>query len=431
MIDPHLLRREPKDVLEALAKRDFHEYTLDELQATVEQHTAISQKANDLRHRRNSLSKEIGQKAASGEDITELKAQASLVSQELHDLVEHERVSQEEWRQLCLSLPNIPLEDTPYGDAEERVVWVKDAHGQEQAVDWVPEATDQHLDHLQVAEDLQQVHMETASMMSGSRFVVLSDGLARLHRALAQFMLEVHTIDHGYTEYQVPSLVLPQALEGTGQLPKFAEDLFRTQDGQYLSPTTEIQLVNLCRDQTIDESDLPLKVTGHSHCFRREAGSYGRDTRGMIRVHEFEKVELVQICTQEQARSALQDMVTEAATILELLQLPHRLLLLKANDMAVSSAQTFDIEVWLPGQAAWREIASLSICTEFQARRTNIRWRDSDRNTSFATTLNGSGVAVGRCFAAVLENHAQIVDGKAVGLNTPDQLRPYLQIRKS
>ena len=362
------------------------------------------------------LSKEIGAAARTGGDVQALKNQVAEAAKGLNKAENELKTVQEDLREIELGLPNLLDEAVPDGADEssnrEIKVW-----GEPRV------AGDAVLDHVALGEALGQMDFAAAARVAGARYTVLLGDLARLHRALIQFMLDMHLNEHGYTEAYVPYIVNAKSLVGTGQLPKFEEDLFAVQSERpsYLVPTAEVPLTNLVAGQIVDEAELPLKYTAHTPCFRSEAGSYGKDTRGMLRQHQFEKVELVQITHPDQSAAALEELTGHAEAVLERLELPYRRVVLCAGDTGFASAMTYDLEVWLPGQNRYREISSCSNCRDFQARRMSARWRGKD-SRGFLHTLNGSGVAAGRALIAVLENYQQ-PDGSIV---IPEALRPWM-----
>ena len=321
-----------------------------------------------------------------------------------------------------LEIPNILDESVPEGSSEEENIEIR-SWGKLPKFDFEPK------DHSELGESNGGIDFESAAKLSGSRFVVMKDGYARLHRALKQFMLDVQTEENGYTEMYVPNIVRSDCLEGTGQLPKFAEDQYKieNEEGLYLIPTAEVPLTNLIRESILEENELPIKMTAHTPCFRQEAGSYGKDTKGMIRQHQFEKVELVHIVKPDESYEALEELTKNAESILQKLKLPYRLMLLCSGDTGFSAAKTYDLEVWLPSQETYREISSCSNCESFQSRRMKARYKNSkSKQTDYPHTLNGSGLAIGRTLIAVLENY-QNEDGS---ITIPDVLRPYMQNRE-
>ncbi|WP_405234699.1 serine--tRNA ligase [Lentisalinibacter salinarum] len=417
MIDPKRLRNEAKAVAANLARRGFRFDAEAFLQAD-EERKRLQVETDELRQERNRSAKSIGQAKAKGEDIQPLLDAV----QDLGDRLEAaenelERV-RGELEALQLGLPNLLDESVPEGDSEDDNVEIR-RWGEPREFSFEPR------DHVAIGEADGQLDFEAASRVSGARFAVMSGGIARLHRALIQFMLDVHTGEHGYREVYVPYLVRGEALLGTGQLPKFGEDLFHIEDERdlYLIPTAEVPVTNLVRERILEADELPLKMAAHTPCFRSEAGSHGKDTRGMIRQHQFEKVELVHIVPPDQSWDALEELVGNAEKILQRLELPYRVVALSAGDTGFSAAKTYDIEVWLPGQSRYREISSCSNCTDFQARRMQARWRNPETGKPEPLhTLNGSGVAAGRALIAVLENYQQ-EDGS---VDVPEPLRPYM-----
>ena len=417
MLDPQLLRNALEDVAVGLARRG---YPLDREQfASLEtQRKTLQTRQQELQNQRNTQSKSIGQAKARGEDIEPLKAEVARIGDELKDVAGELDQVRAALDHLLLDMPNLPADDVPDGRDETDNVELR-RHGEPTRLDFEPR------DHVELGERLGGLDFERAAQMAGSRFAVLSGPLARLHRALAQFMLDLHTREHDYEEVYVPYLVSADAMQGTGQLPKFEEDAFRIDDDppRYLIPTGEVPVTNLVAGQILDAGDLPLKFVAHTPCFRREAGSYGKDTRGMIRQHQFDKVELVRISTPQEAEQELERLTRDAEAVLQALGLPYRTMVLCAGDMGFSARKTYDLEVWMPGQDAWREISSCSHFGDFQARRMQARWRNPDTGKpELVHTINGSGLAVGRTLVAVLENYQQ-QDGSLV---VPDALRPYL-----
>ncbi|MDG6290315.1 serine--tRNA ligase [Glaesserella parasuis] len=427
MIDQNLLRTNLEEVAQILKlKRNFN---LDVARVTSleEQRKALQVKAENLQAERNARSKNIGAAKARGEDISALLAEVDTMGNELDAAkVELDKV-QAEIRELLLNIPNLPADEVPVG---------KDDSENLEVSRWgTPRQFDFEIkDHVTLGEGLGGLDFPAGVKLTGSRFVVMKSGIARLHRALSQFMLDLHTEQHGYVETYVPYLVNHDTLYGTGQLPKFGEDLFHTQplDGQdpnavqkpyALIPTAEVPVTNLVRDEILDEESLPLKLTAHTPCFRSEAGSYGRDTRGLIRMHQFDKVEMVQIVAPEKSMEALEELTGHAEKVLQLLNLPYRKMLLCSGDMGFGSSKTYDLEVWLPAQNAYREISSCSNMWDFQARRMQARCKaKGDKKTRLVHTLNGSGLAVGRTLVAVLENY-QNADGS---ITVPEVLKPYM-----
>ena len=417
MIDPKQLRAAPEAVAANLARRG---YSLDvpALQALEAKRRHWQIESDRLRAERNSHARTVGQAKGRGEDIAPLLARGEALTREVADVDTALAAVQGELDAWQLGLPNLLHESVPEGRDENANVEVR-RWGEPRARSFKPR------DHVDVGEGLGGLDFEAAGRISGARFVVMRGALARLHRVLAQFMLDTHTARHGYTELQVPYLVPAATLIGTGQLPKFEQDLFalRGDSGFYLIPTAEVPVTNLVRDQIVAAETLPLKYIAHTPCFRSEAGAYGRDTRGMIRQHQFDKVELVQITRPDDSYRALEELTAHAGAILQALELPHRVMALCAGDVSFASAKTYDLEVWLPSQGKYREISSCSNCEAFQARRMQARWRNPETGKPEPLhTLNGSGVAVGRALVAILENF-QNEDGS---LTVPAALRPYL-----
>jgi seryl-tRNA synthetase len=370
----------------------------------------------DLQSRRNALAKSIGIAKRAGEATAAAEAEAVAIRDEIDQLTRRATESEAEQRRLLEALPNLLADDVPNGGDETANVTLKQ-HGT------LPSFPFPASQHFELGESLGLMDFDTAARIAGARFTVLRGGLARLERALGQFMIDLHTTAHGYQEIAVPGLVNDATLYGTGQLPKFAEDCFRTTDGRWLIPTAEVPLTNLVAGQIVPQSRLPMRLTALTDCFRSEAGSAGRDTRGMLRQHQFRKVELVSITAPEDSDAEHERMTRCAETVLEKLNLPYRRMLLCAGDTGFAAAKTFDLEVWLPGQQMWREISSCSTCRDFQARRMNARMRDADGKTIRPLhTLNGSGVAVGRALIAVMENY-QTASG---AITIPEALRPYM-----
>ena len=385
--------------------------------ALDETRRAAIARAQAAQERRNALSKEIG-KAMAAKDMPraeELKTEVAVLKDVLGEAEVEEKAAVTELDQALAAVPNMPLAEVPVGSDEhgnvEKARW-----GTPQAFAFAPKQ------HFEIGEDLGLMDFETAAKMSGARFVITRAQMARLERALGQFMLDLHTTEHGYTEINPPLLVKDQTMFGTAQLPKFADDQFRVLPDYWLIPTAEVPMTNIVREAILDEKELPLRFTALTPCFRAEAGAAGRDTRGMIRQHQFWKVELVSITSQEQSLAEHERMTDCAAKVLQKLGLPYRVMTLCTGDMGFGSQKTYDFEVWLPGQNAYREISSCSVCGDFQARRMNARYKGADGKNKFVHTLNGSGVAVGRALVAVLENY-QNDDGS---VTIPDVLRPYM-----
>jgi seryl-tRNA synthetase len=417
MIDPKLLRQSTADVAKNLSRRGF-DFDVDAYLALEERRKSLQVNTENLRNERNSSSKNIGKAKAQEEDIAPLLAAVK----DLGDRLEQNEVALQallfELQSIELGLPNLLDDDVPDGRDEDDNVEVR-RWGEPAEFDF------EARDHIEIGEALGLLEFEAASKISGSRFVIMRAGLARMQRALIQFMLDTHTTEHGYEEAYVPYLVQSQALVGTGQLPKFEEDLFKTTNETpfYLIPTAEVPLTNLARDVIYEADQLPLRYTAHTPCFRSEAGSYGQDTRGMIRQHQFEKVELVQLVAADTSRQALEELTGHAETILQRLELPYRVVSLCSGDVGFGARKTYDLEVWLPGQERYREISSCSNCGDFQARRMQARRRNPDSGKpELIHTLNGSGVAAGRALIAIMENYQQ-ADGS---IRVPAVLRPYM-----
>lgn len=424
MLDPNLLRTEPDAVAEKLARRGF-KLDVETLRSLEERRKVLQVKTENLQAERNSRSKSIGQAKARGEDIEPLRLQVNQLGEDLDAAKTELDALLVEIRDIALTLPNIPDDCVPMGkDDSENVEICR--WGEPRKFDF------EVRDHVTLGEMAKGLDFASAVKLTGARFVVMQGQIARLHRALSQFMLDLHTEQHGYIENYVPYLVNHETLYGTGQLPKFGGDLFHTRpldeeagsSNYALIPTAEVPLTNLVRDEILDEDDLPLKMTAHTPCFRSEAGSYGRDTRGLIRQHQFDKVEMVQIVRPEDSMDALEELTGHAEKVLQLLGLPYRKVLLCSGDIGFGSAKTYDLEVWLPAQDTYREISSCSNMWDFQARRLQARCRSkADKKTRLVHTLNGSGLAVGRTLVAVLENYQQ-ADGR---IEVPEVLRPYMK----
>ncbi len=418
MLDAKLLRSDPDAVARNLARRGF---VLDvaRFRALEERRKAAQVAADEVRGARNAHAKTVGKAKAQGQDIASLVAEGEALARRLEALEAEQTAVQAEFDEVVLGLPNTLHESVPDGRDETANVELR-RWGSPREFSFTP------LDHVAIGEKLGLIDFEAAGRISGARFVVLKGGVARLHRALIQYMLDTHTSRHGYTEVYAPYLVARQALVGTGQLPKFEADLFRVASGDqdlFLIPTAEVPVTNLVRESILEAGKLPRRYVAHTPCFRSEAGSYGKDTRGMIRQHQFEKVELVQIVRPEDSYAALEELTGHAERVLQGLGLPYRVVALCAGDVSFGSAKTYDLEVWLPGQQTYREISSCSNCEAFQARRMQARWRNpSAGKPEPVHTLNGSGVAVGLALVAVLENYQQ-ADGSVV---VPEALRPYM-----
>ncbi|HKJ17305.1 MAG TPA: serine--tRNA ligase [Xanthomonadales bacterium] len=417
MLDPSLLRANAEDVAEKLLTRGY-QLDVSAWKDLDAKRKALQLRVEELQNTRNVSAKSIGQAKARGEDIQPLLDETRNLGEELGKAESEFDVIRQEQAEIAMGIPNLAEEDVPVGKDENDNVEIR-RWGEPTQFDFEP------LDHVDLGDQLAMLDSETAARLAGARFTVLHGPLARLHRALAQFMLDVQTQEHGYKEVYVPYLVNAESMTGTGQLPKFEEDAFASTDDppRYLVPTAEVPMTNFARDQIIDADDLPIRLTSQTPCFRREAGSYGKDTRGMIRQHQFEKVELVQIVRPQDSAEAHEALTGHAETILKKLGLPYRTVVLCTGDMGFAAQKTYDIEVWLPGQGTYREISSCSNCGDFQARRMQARWRDPDTGKPrLVHTLNGSGLAVGRTLIAVMENYQQ-ADGS---IAIPEALQPYM-----
>ncbi|QNM98166.1 serine--tRNA ligase [Chitinimonas koreensis] len=419
MLDIQLLRNDLDAVAARLAERGF-ELDTAAFAALEHERKALQTRTQELQAERNAKSKAIGQAKARGEDAAPILASVAHLGDELKAAEQNLAALQDKINDLLLRIPNLPHESVPAG---------RDESGNVELHRWgTPRTFDFAVkDHVDLGTPL-GLDFETGAKLSGARFTVLRGQIARLHRALAQFMLDIQTNEHGYTEVYTPYIVNPEVLYGTGQLPKFAEDMFRVERGgedshtQYLISTSEISLTNTVRDSLLKAEELPIKLTAHSPCFRSEAGSYGRDTRGMIRQHQFDKVEMVQIVAPERSYETLEEMRQHAENVLQRLGLPYRVVTLCTGDMGFGATKTYDLEVWLPAQDTYREISSVSNCEAFQARRMQARVKNEAGKNELVHTLNGSGLAVGRTLVAVLENY-QNADGS---ITVPEALRPYL-----
>jgi seryl-tRNA synthetase len=430
MLDITLLRRDLPQVLARLQSRKNPQVFLNEAAFTAleNERKTLQTRTEELQAQRNSVSKQIGMLKGKGESADAVMAEVGQLKTELDASAVRLDALQTELQNLLLAVPNLPQEGVPIG---------ADEHGNVELRRWSPSGTEptplgfEAKDHVALGEPL-GLDFEMGVKLSGSRFTVMKGPMARLHRALAQFMLDVQTQEHGYTECYTPYIVNVDSLRGTGQLPKFEEDLFAAkkggQDGEsdgqalYLIPTSEVPLTNMVRDTVVPEGDLPIKLTAHTPCFRSEAGSHGRDTRGMIRQHQFDKVEMVQIVHPEKSNEALEEMTRHAEAILQKLGLPYRVMALCTGDMGFGAARTHDLEVWLPAQNTYREISSVSNCEAFQSRRMQARFKNAQGKNELVHTLNGSGLAVGRTLVAVLENYQQ-ADGS---VRVPDALQAYM-----
>jgi seryl-tRNA synthetase len=423
MLDPNLLRRDLNSVVAALQERKNPQPFLDvaAYSALEAERKTIQMRTEELQNKRNTLSKSIGLLKAKGDSTDAVMAETGAIKIELETAGARNDAIAAELQGVLMTLPNLPHQSVPVGAGEEDNVELR-RWGTPKTFDFEVK------DHVDVGQPL-GLDADTGAKLSGARFTFMKGQIARMHRALAQFMLDVQTNEHGYTECYTPYIVNREVLEGTGQLPKFEEDMFwvtrggdESQATQYLISTSEISLTNSVREQVLAESDLPIKLTAHSPCFRSEAGSYGRDTKGMIRQHQFDKVEMVQITHPDKSYEALEEMTRHAEAILQKLGLPYRVLALCTGDMGFGAAKTYDLEVWLPAQNTYREISSCSNCEGFQARRMQTRFKNAQGKNELVHTLNGSGLAVGRTLVAVLENY-QNADGS---VTVPEALRPYM-----
>jgi seryl-tRNA synthetase len=419
MLDPNLLRGQLAATAERLQATRGFVLDVPALESLEAERKRLQTRTQELQNLRNTRSKAIGAAKAKGEDVAALMAEVAGFGDELKASEQRLEVLRGELERIAAGVPNLPHESVPHG---------ADEHGNVEQHRWgTPRAFDFPVrDHVALGERGGLLDGEAAAKLSGSRFTVLRGGVARLHRALAQFMLDLHVQQHGYLEVNVPLIVNPESMQGTGQLPKFEEDLFSLQVGEskrYLIPTSEVPLTNLVRGDIVEAAALPLRMTAHSMCFRAEAGSYGRDVKGMIRQHQFEKVELVSVCKPSESNDEHERMTRCAEVVLETLGLPYRRMLLCSGDMGFAAQKTYDLEVWLPSQDTYREISSCSNCGDFQARRMQARWRNPETGKpELLHTLNGSGVAVGRALIAVMENY-QNADGS---IEVPAALQPYM-----
>ncbi len=420
MLDPALLRSRLAETAARLKETRGYELDVPAIESLETQRKQLATETQELQNLRNTRSKAIGQAKAKGEDVAPLMAEVAGIGDKLKANEAALADVQAKLADISLGIPNIPHESVPLG---------KDETENAEQLRWgTPRTFDFEVkDHVDLGARHGWLDADAGARLSGARFTVLRGQLAHLHRALAQFMLNLHTGEHAYLECNVPLIVNAETMQGTGQLPKFEEDLFSTQVGdskRYLIPTAEVALTNLVADSIVEADALPMRLTAHSMCFRAEAGSYGRDTRGMIRQHQFEKVEMVQIATAEQSHVQLEEMVGHAEKVLQLLQLPYRKVMLCTGDMGFAAIKTYDLEVWLPSQNTYREISSCSNCGDFQSRRMQARWRNpATGKPELVHTLNGSGLAVGRTLVAVMENY-QNADGS---ITVPEVLRPYLR----
>ena len=415
MLDPQILRAELNQAAKKLAQRGY-QLDVEAWEALEQSRKSIQVETEALQNKRTTLSKSIGQAKSKGQDAQPLLDEVANIGAKLEQSKTELKEILAEQEKVTLYIPNLADESVPEGKDESDNVEVR--------VWGVPKKFDFEVkDHVDLGEINKGLDAESAANLSGSRFTLLTGEVAQMHRALSQFMLDMHTQQHGYTEFYVPYLVNAEAMQGSGQLPKFADDAFITEDQRFLIPTAEVPLTNLVAGRIIDESELPIKMTAHTPCFRREAGSYGKDTKGMIRQHQFDKVEMVQIVHPANSMSVLDEMTGHAEAILQALEMPYRVMVLCTGDMGFSATKTFDLEVWLPAQNTYREISSCSNCTDFQARRMQARFRSPEvKKPQLVHTLNGSGLAVGRTLIAVMENH-QNKDGS---ISVPTVLQKYM-----
>ena len=418
MIDINLLRNDIESLEKILKHRGF-DLDVNFFNSLEEERKHIQIKTQELQQERNDLSKQVGVLKSQGKDASDVLEKVSNISVQSKEFESQLSLIQEKLNNFLLLIPNVPHESVPLGTDETSNELVKE-------VGTLPEFDFEVKDHVDLGAPL-GLDFDTAAKVSGSRFVFMKNDIARLHRAIGQFMIDTHTENHGYTECYTPYLVNGDSLLGTGQLPKFGDDLFVTQKNEdeslYLIPTSEVSLTNTVRDEIIDAKHLPIRMTAHTPCFRSEAGSYGKDTRGMIRQHQFDKVEMVQITKPELSYEALEEMLSHAENILKALDLPYRVMTLSSGDMGFGAAKTYDIEVWLPSQQQYREISSISNCEDFQARRLKARFKNEEGKNTLVHTLNGSGLAVGRTLVAIMENN-QKADGS---INIPSALQPYMK----
>ncbi len=417
MLDPKLFRSDINSIAEQLKKRNFN-FDVAAFEALEAKRKTFQVDTENFQNERNTKSKSIGKAKAAGDDIQPLLDEVAGLGEKLDAAKSQLAAIQSEMDDILMGIPNLLHESVPVGKDESDNVEIR-KWGEPKVFDFEVK------DHVDLGAVNGWLDFETASKLTGSRYVVMHGQMAKLHRALIQFMLDVHTIEHGYTEVYVPYIVNSESLKGTGQLPKFEEDLFCVdkEAGQYLIPTAEVPVTNIARDEILEASQIPLKLTSHTPCFRSEAGSYGKDTRGMIRQHQFDKVEMVQLVSADKAWDTLEELTFHAEAILQKLELPYRTVNLCSGDVGFSSAKTYDIEVWLPGQQAYREISSCSCFGDFQARRMQARWRNPDTGKpELLNTVNGSGLAIGRTLVAVLENYQQ-PDGSIL---IPEVLKPYM-----
>ncbi len=418
MIDINLLRNDIESLKKILKHRGF-DLDVNFFNSLEEERKYIQIKTQELQQERNELSKQVGILKSQGKDASAVLEKVANISAQSKEFESQLILIQEKINNFLLLIPNVPHESVPIGSDETNNKLIKE-------FGTLPKFDFEVKDHVDLGAPL-GLDFDTAAKVSGSRFVFMKNDIARLHRAIGQFMMDTHTENHGYTECYTPYLVNGDSLLGTGQLPKFGDDLFVTQKNEdeslYLIPTSEVSLTNTVRDEIIDVKRLPIKMTAHTPCFRSEAGSYGKDTRGMIRQHQFDKVEMVQITKPELSYEALEEMLSHAENILKALNLPYRVMTLSSGDMGFGAAKTYDIEVWLPSQQQYREISSISNCEDFQARRLKARFKNDEGKNTLVHTLNGSGLAVGRTLVAIMENN-QTADGS---IKIPPVLQPYMK----
>ncbi|MCF7982746.1 MAG: serine--tRNA ligase [Pseudomonadales bacterium] len=417
MLDPKLVRQNPQEIADKLLKKGYR-LDVGQLNALEAQRKQVQVETEQLQSERNSRSKNIGKAKAAGEDIAPLLAEVNQMGDQLEQAKTKLLDIQLRLEAILMDVPNLPDDSVPEGASDEDNL-VERLWGEPTQFDFAPK------DHVDLSTALGGVNFHVATKITGSRFVTIQGAMARMHRALIQLMLDTHTQEHGYQEVYVPYIVNADSLRGTGQLPKFEEDLFKVSDEQdwYLIPTAEVPVTNMVRGEILEANQLPMKFVAHTPCFRSEAGSYGRDTRGMIRQHQFEKVELVQMVKPNESAAALETLTRNAETILQRLKLPYRVVTLCGGDLGFSATKTYDLEVWLPGQQKYREISSCSNFLDFQARRMQARWRNPETGKpELLHTINGSGLAVGRTLVAVIENYQQ-ADGSIL---VPDALQPYM-----
>ncbi len=418
MIDINLLRNDIESLKKILKHRGF-DLDVNFFNSLEEERKYIQIKTQELQQERNDLSKQVGILKSQGKDASAVLEKVANISAQSKEFESQLILIQEKINNFLLLIPNVPHESVPIGSDETNNKLIKE-------FGTLPKFDFEVKDHVDLGAPL-GLDFDTAAKVSGSRFVFMKNDIARLHRAIGQFMMDTHTENHGYTECYTPYLVTGDSLLGTGQLPKFGDDLFVTQKNEdeslYLIPTSEVSLTNTVRDEIIDVKRLPIKMTAHTPCFRSEAGSYGKDTRGMIRQHQFDKVEMVQITKPELSYEALEEMLSHAENILKALDLPYRVMTLSSGDMGFGAAKTYDIEVWLPSQQQYREISSISNCEDFQARRLKARFKNDEGKNTLVHTLNGSGLAVGRTLVAIMENN-QTADGS---IKIPSVLQPYMK----